>query len=84
MLSLAKYSCNRSDYETEIITHVFVPVICRYRGWLCPANNLQGTAYRRRVGCVLTNNVYYNLQGVRVAQPTKGVYINNGKKVVVK
>ena len=28
--------------------------------------------------------VYYNLQGVRVAQPTKGLYIINGKKVVVK
>ena len=29
-------------------------------------------------------DVYYNLQGVRVAQPTKGLYIINGKKVVVK
>ncbi|MCH5307938.1 MAG: hypothetical protein J1E37_07605 [Prevotella sp.] len=27
---------------------------------------------------------YYNLQGVRVAQPTKGLYIVNGKKVVIK
>lgn len=29
-------------------------------------------------------NQYYDLQGRRVAQPTKGIYILNGKKVVVK
>lgn len=29
-------------------------------------------------------NVYYNLNGMRVDNPTKGVYIKNGKKVVVK
>ena len=27
---------------------------------------------------------YYNLNGQRVAQPTKGLYIVNGKKVVIK
>ncbi len=27
---------------------------------------------------------YYNLQGVKVANPTKGIYIKNGKKVVIK
>lgn len=30
------------------------------------------------------NNAWYTIQGVRVAQPTKGVYIHNGKKVVIK
>ncbi|MBR6262836.1 MAG: leucine-rich repeat domain-containing protein [Prevotella sp.] len=30
------------------------------------------------------NNEYYTLQGVRVTNPTKGVYILNGKKVVIK
>ena len=30
------------------------------------------------------NNEYYNLAGQRVAQPTKGLYIVNGKKVVIK
>ena len=30
------------------------------------------------------NNIWYDLQGRRVAQPTKGLYIVNGKKVVVK
>ena len=30
------------------------------------------------------NGVWYTPQGVRVAQPTKGVYIHNGKKALVK
>ncbi len=30
------------------------------------------------------SNVYYNLAGQRVAQPTKGLYIVNGKKVILK
>ena len=30
------------------------------------------------------DNVYYNLRGQRVAQPTKGLYIVNGKKVIIK
>ena len=32
----------------------------------------------------ITVNQYYDLQGRRVAQPTRGLYIVNGKKVVVK
>ena len=32
----------------------------------------------------LNDNSYYNLSGQRVAQPTKGLYIVNGKKYVVK
>ena len=32
----------------------------------------------------LTVNQYYDLQGRRVAQPTKGLYIKDGKKVIVK
>jgi hypothetical protein len=30
------------------------------------------------------DNIYYDLSGRRVAQPTKGLYIVNGKKVVIK
>ena len=29
-------------------------------------------------------DVWYSLQGVRVSQPTRGLFIHNGKKVVVK
>ena len=30
------------------------------------------------------DNVYYDLQGRRVLYPTKGLYIVNGKKVIMK
>jgi hypothetical protein len=30
------------------------------------------------------NGAYYTISGLRVTQPTKGLYIHNGKKVVVK
>ena len=30
------------------------------------------------------NGEFYNVAGQRVAQPTKGLYIVNGKKIVVK
>ena len=33
---------------------------------------------------VKADGVYYNLSGQRVAQPTKGLYIVNGKKVLIK
>lgn len=33
---------------------------------------------------VLNDNKYYNLQGLEVAYPVKGIYIHNGKKVIVK
>ena len=33
---------------------------------------------------VVDNNVYYNLQGQRVENPQHGVFIHNGKKVVLK
>ena len=32
----------------------------------------------------MTDNQYFNLAGQRVAQPTKGLYIVNGKKVIMK
>lgn len=31
-----------------------------------------------------TNDVYYDLSGRRISEPTKGVYVKDGKKVVVK
>lgn len=31
-----------------------------------------------------TDNAWYNLQGQRVSQPSKGIFIHNGQKVVVK
>lgn len=31
-----------------------------------------------------TDNAYYTLQGVRVAAPAKGIYIHNGKKIIIR
>ena len=42
------------------------------------------TGIREQVSDVTLGGSYYNLQGVRVDRPTKGVYIQNGRKVVVK
>ncbi len=39
---------------------------------------------REQVSDVTLGGSFYNLQGVRVDRPTKGVYIHNGRKVVVK
>ena len=36
------------------------------------------------VNSELSNGKYFDLQGRRVAQPTKGLYIVNGKKVIIK
>lgn len=32
----------------------------------------------------MNNNKYYNLQGIEIAHPVKGIYIHNGKKIIVK
>jgi hypothetical protein len=35
-------------------------------------------------GNVSTDNVCYDLTGRRIARPTRGLYIINGKKMVIK
>ena len=40
-------------------------------------NTVQGSEFK-------ANGEYYNLSGQRVAQPTRGLYIVNGKKVIIK
>lgn len=32
----------------------------------------------------MNNNKYYNLQGIEIAHPVNGIYIHNGKKIIVK
>ena len=46
----------------------------------------EGTTGIRAInnGQLIMDNVYYDLSGRRVANPTKGLYIVNGKKVIVK
>jgi len=63
-----------SDDEPEVIS---IPVA---RG----INGDGTTNIREKLAPEQTNDVYYNLQGQRVDKPTKGLYIKNGKKVVIK
>ena len=46
-------------------------------------NGLLGTQGRLPEQELTTDNVVYDLQGRRVSQPTKGLYIVNGKKVFI-
>ena len=32
----------------------------------------------------MIGGTYYTLQGIRVDQPSKGIYIVNGRKIVIK
>ena len=48
------------------------------------ADDMQTTGINAVKGEGFTVNGYYDLQGRKVANPTKGMYIVNGKKVIVK
>ena len=43
-----------------------------------------GVSEKLKVSSEKSSTAVYNMQGQRVAQPTKGLYIVNGKKVIVK
>ena len=43
-----------------------------------------GIVEMENISTAREDGVYYNLNGVRVDRPTKGVYIVNGKKVIIK
>ena len=51
---------------------------------------IEGTLYSLTNGIrevkrsITANSRYYTLQGIEVAQPTKGIYIHNGRKIVIK
>jgi hypothetical protein len=42
-----------------------------------------GTTAIRQVRDTAEKDVYYSLNGVRVENPTHGIYIKNGKKVIL-
>ncbi|MBQ6767249.1 MAG: hypothetical protein IJP46_01070 [Prevotella sp.] len=44
----------------------------------------EGTTGIQNIERTVNDNQYYDLSGRRVAQPTKGLYIVNGKKVIIK
>ena len=50
--------------------------------WLIPGNGSSGIA--AITNATTNDGRWYNLQGQPVAKPTKGLYIHNGRKVVIK
>jgi hypothetical protein len=42
-----------------------------------------GTTAIRQVRATTEQDVYYSLNGVRVEKPTHGIFIKNGKKVML-
>lgn len=53
-------------------------------GGFGPEGHIAGTTGIQTVKRVTSKDVIYNLQGVRVNKPGKGVYIINGKKTIIK
>ena len=53
-------------------------------GGFGPEAHVSGTVGIKTVGSDNCKDVIYNLQGVRVSKPGKGIYIINGKKTVVR
>jgi hypothetical protein len=47
-------------------------------------NDVEGTTGIRVQSSIQSDNAYYTLQGQRVVNPGKGLYIKNGKIVVIK
>jgi len=43
----------------------------------------QATAIKSVNGKCLEDGAYYSLNGVKVDKPSKGLYINNGKKIIL-
>ena len=50
--------------------------------WLIPAEGSSGIA--GITNTATDDGRWYNLQGQSVANPTKGLYIRNGKKIVIR
>lgn len=53
-------------------------------GGFGPEGHVAGTTSIQTVKKTADNDIIYNLQGVRVKKPGKGIYIINGKKTVVR
>ena len=49
-----------------------------------PIMNKIMTAIKNVETSATADGAYYTLQGVKVEKPTKGIYVHNGKKVIIK
>ena len=53
-------------------------------GGLGPEAHVAGTTGIKTLNATNGEDVIYNLQGIRVKQPGKGIYIINGKKTIIR
>jgi hypothetical protein len=53
--------------------------LCAFQLPITPVTGIQTLKYESPI-----DGIYYNLSGQRVERPTKGLYIHDGKKVVIK
>jgi len=91
--SLIYYSCHRDQYPT---LNDFYPEIAKClnnyvdkflkRVDLCISNSKETSILQVRMPKILDDNdiPYYDLKGTRVITPRKGIYIRNGKKIIIK
>ena len=63
-------------FDSSLAPNALAPMMMVFDGEATGINEVKGEG--------LKVNGYYDLQGRKVAQPTKGLYIVNGKKVVIK
>ena len=83
------YAYNSANHELNRVTKTLT--VKPYRAYLTSSSAVSKVKVRTRGGetvidaAEIDNDapVYYDLSGRRVAQPTKGVYIVNGKKIVL-
>jgi hypothetical protein len=74
----AELDAGKAYLRTDKVSHASA----RTRGLSIEINN--GTTGINGVENEQRENVIYNLRGQRVENPTKGLYIINGKKVIIK
>ena len=75
-----------TGYQTYTVTATWTPSSDAGKGWTL---KIEGKDERIATGIEawrteFRDGHYYNLQGVRITNPKRGVYIHNGHKVVVK
>jgi hypothetical protein len=68
-----------ANYILEEPEMIKLPILFRSIG-----NDGDGTTGIKVQSSMQSDNAYYTLQGQRVAKPGKGLYIRNGKKVLIK
>ena len=65
------------DLKTFIMPNNSVSIVVTFKSTTTGIQTIKGNAQRQ-------DGKWYTLSGVAVENPTKGLYIHNGKKVVIK